>query len=48
MQKFYTHLFAEHLPAAAALRSAQLEAARTSSSHTWAAFALYGWPDSSI
>jgi CHAT domain-containing protein len=48
MQKFYTHLFAEHLPAAAALRSAQLEAARTASSHTWAAFALYGWPDSSI
>ena len=48
MQRFYTHLFAEHLPAAAALRSAQLEAARTSSSHTWAAFALYGWPDSSI
>ena len=48
MQRFYMHLFAEHLPAAAALRSAQLEAARNSSSHTWAAFALYGWPDSSI
>ena len=48
MQRFYTHLFAEHLPAAAALRSAQLEAVHNSSSHTWAAFALYGWPDSSI
>jgi CHAT domain-containing protein/tetratricopeptide (TPR) repeat protein len=48
MQRFYTHLFAERLPAAAALRSAQLEVARTSSAHTWAAFALYGWPDSSI
>ena len=48
MQKFYTHLFAEHLPAAAALRRAQLDAAHTSSSHFWAAFALYGWPDSSI
>ncbi len=48
MQKFYTHLFAEHLPAAVALRRAQLEAARTSSPHYWAAFALYGWPDSSM
>ncbi len=48
MQRFYTHLLAGHLPAAAALRSAQLEAAHSSSSHTWAAFALYGWPDSSI
>ncbi len=48
MQKFYTYLFAEHLPAAAALRRAQVEAARTSSPHYWAAFALYGWPDSSI
>jgi CHAT domain-containing protein len=48
MERFYTHLLAEHLPAAAALRSAQLEAAHTSRSHTWAAFALYGWPDSSI
>jgi CHAT domain-containing protein len=48
MQRFYTHLFAEHLSAAAALRRAQLEAAHTSSPHTWGAFALYGWPDSSI
>lgn len=48
MQRFYTHLFAEHLSAAAALRRAQLEAAHTSTPHTWGAFALYGWPDSSI
>jgi CHAT domain-containing protein len=48
MQKFYTHLFAGHQSAAAALRSAQLDAAHSSSFHTWAAFALYGWPDSSI
>ncbi len=48
MQRFYTYLFAEHLSAAAALRRAQLDTARTSSSHLWAAFALYGWPDSSI
>jgi CHAT domain-containing protein len=48
MQRFYTYLFAEHLSAAAALRRAQLEAAHTSSPHTWGAFALYGWPDSSI
>ena len=48
MQKFYTHLLAGHLSAAAALRSAQLEVAHASSSHSWAAFALYGWPDSSI
>jgi len=48
MERFYTHLFAEHQTAAAALRSAQLDAAHTSSFHTWAAFALYGWPDSSI
>jgi CHAT domain-containing protein len=48
MQRFYTHLLAQHQPVAAALRSAQLEAAHTSSAHTWAAFALYGWPDSSI
>lgn len=48
MQEFYRYLLEEHLPAATALRRAQLDAAETSSSHDWAAFSLYGWPDSSI
>jgi CHAT domain-containing protein len=45
---FYRYLLAERLPAATALRRAQLETAATSTSHDWAAFSLYGWPDSSI
>lgn len=48
MQQFYRYLLAEHLPAATALRRAQIEAAQSASSHEWAAFSLYGWPDSSI
>ncbi len=48
MQGFYKYLLAERLPAATALRKAQIEAAETSPSHDWAAFSLYGWPDSSI
>ncbi len=48
MQQFYRYLLAERLPAATALRRAQMEAAETASSHDWAAFSLYGWPDSSI
>jgi CHAT domain-containing protein len=48
MQGFYKYLLAERLPAATALRRAQIDAAATSSSHDWAAFSLYGWPDSSI
>jgi CHAT domain-containing protein len=48
MQEFYRYLLAERLPAATALRRAQIEAAETSTSHDWAAFSLYGWPDSSI
>ncbi len=48
MQLFYKRLLIEHQPAATALRQAQLDAAATSSSHVWAAFALYGWPDSGI
>lgn len=48
MQGFYRYLLAEHLPAATALRRAQLDAAETSPSHDWAAFSLYGWPDSSL
>jgi len=48
MQRFYKYLLLEHLPAAAALHRAQLEAAASSNSFDWAAFALYGWPDSSL
>jgi CHAT domain-containing protein len=48
MQGFYKYLLAERLPAATALRRAQIDAAETSSSYDWAAFSLYGWPDSSI
>jgi CHAT domain-containing protein/tetratricopeptide (TPR) repeat protein len=48
MQQFYKYLLADRLPAATALRRAQLDEAEASSSHDWAAFSLYGWPDSSI
>ena len=48
MQRFYRYLLLEHLPAAAALRRAQLDAAVNSPSFDWAAFALYGWPDAAI
>ncbi len=49
MGRFYGHLLAGHLPAAAALRQAQLESARSASGgFGWAAFALYGWPDSAL
>jgi CHAT domain-containing protein len=48
MQRFYKYLLSERLPAATALRRAQLEAAEGSGSYDWAAFSLYGWPDSSI
>jgi len=48
MQRFYRNLLLEHLTAATALRRAQLETARTSGPHVWAAFALYGLPDSSF
>jgi CHAT domain-containing protein len=48
MRSFYRYLLVEHLPAAAALRHAQLDAVRTGESHDWAAFSLYGWPDTSL
>jgi CHAT domain-containing protein/tetratricopeptide (TPR) repeat protein len=48
MQRFYSYLLLEHLPAAAALRRAQLDAAANSPSYDWAAFALYGWPDTDL
>lgn len=48
MQRFYRYLLVDRLSAAAALRRAQLDASRTSPTHDWAAFSLYGWPDSTI
>jgi CHAT domain-containing protein len=45
MQTFYKYLLRERLPAAAALRRAQLEHAATYGAHDWAGFALFGWPD---
>jgi CHAT domain-containing protein/tetratricopeptide (TPR) repeat protein len=48
MQRFYRYLLLDHLPAAAALRRAQLDEAANSPSYGWAAFALYGWPDASL
>jgi CHAT domain-containing protein len=48
MQGFYKHLLNDRLPVAAALRRTQLDALSAGAAHTWAAFALYGWPDSSI
>jgi len=48
MQKFYKYLLTEHLTAAAALRRAQLDALQSGTTQGWAAFTLYGWPDTSF
>ena len=48
MRSFYKYLLNDHLQVAAALRRAQLDELSAGTAHTWAAFALYGWPDSSI
>jgi CHAT domain-containing protein len=48
MQRFYKHLLVERLSASAALRRTQLESAADGKTYEWAAFSLYGWPDSSI
>lgn len=48
MQSFYRNLLEQHLPAAAALRRAQLEQISAGPSLHWAAFSLYGWPDISF
>jgi CHAT domain-containing protein len=48
MRSFYKYLLTERLPVATALRRAQLEQATSVTIHDWAAFALFGWPDSSI
>ena len=48
MQRFYRYLLVDRLSASAALRKAQLESATAGKTYEWAAFSLYGWPDSSI
>ena len=48
MQRFYKYLLVDRLSASAALRKTQLESAAAGKSYEWAAFSLYGWPDSSI
>lgn len=48
MQKFYSYLLVDRLSASAALRKTQLESAASGKTYEWAAFSLYGWPDSSI
>jgi CHAT domain-containing protein/tetratricopeptide (TPR) repeat protein len=48
MRTFYRYLLVEHLSAAAALRAAQLEYVRAAETYDWAAFALFGWPNSRL
>ncbi len=48
MQVFYKYLLVEHLAAAAALRQTQLDFAHAGTSRDWAAFTLYGWPDTTL
>ena len=48
MQRFYKYLLVDRMSASAALRKTQLESAASGNSYEWAAFSLYGWPDSSI
>ena len=48
MRQFYRYLLTDHLSTSAALRKAQLDHAGAGNTFEWAAFALYGWPDSSL
>ena len=48
MESFYRHLLVDRLSAAAALRRTQLDYARDRASYDWAAFTLYGWPDTTL
>ena len=48
MRTFYRYLFVEHLTAAAALRQAQLDHARQGGAYDWAAFTLFGQPDTQL
>ncbi len=48
METFYRYLLVDRLSAAAALRRAQLDYAKDRASFDWAAFTLYGWPDTTL
>jgi CHAT domain-containing protein/tetratricopeptide (TPR) repeat protein len=48
METFYRYLLVDRLTAAAALRRTQLDYARDRASFDWAAFTLYGWPDTTL
>jgi CHAT domain-containing protein len=48
METFYRYLLVDRLNAAAALRRTQLDYARDRGSYDWAAFTLYGWPDTTL
>jgi len=48
METFYQYLLVDRLSAAAALRRTQLNYARDRASYDWAAFTLYGWPDTTL
>jgi CHAT domain-containing protein len=48
MESFYRYLLVDRLSAADALRHTQLDYARDRASFDWAAFTLYGWPDTTL
>jgi CHAT domain-containing protein len=48
METFYRYLLVDRLSAADALRRTQLDYARDRASLDWAAFTLYGWPDTTL
>jgi CHAT domain-containing protein len=48
MGAFYKYLLVDRLSAADALRRTQLDYARDRASFDWAAFTLYGWPDTTL
>ena len=48
METFYRYLLVDRLSAADALRRTQLDYARDRASYDWAAFTLYGWPDTTL
>jgi CHAT domain-containing protein len=48
METFYRYLLLDRLNAASALRRTQLDYARDRASFDWAAFTLYGWPDTTL
>lgn len=48
MQAFYRRLLDDNMSAAAALRSTQLEEQSRGGSYGWAAFGIYGRPDTQI